>query len=83
VTDLSEEERAKVAAQVDYFLQLMAKRYEVTPSEMVTLVQEMRARKEFFDRVKSTGLISLVGLIATAVMLAVWEGLKSLIAQGR
>ena len=83
MTDLSEEEKARVAAQVDYFLQLMAKRYEVTPSEMVTLVQEMRDRRAFYDRVKSTGLVSLIGLVATAVMLAIWEGLKSLISQGR
>jgi hypothetical protein len=83
VTDLSEEEKARVAAQVDYFLSLMAQRYDVKPSEMITLVQEMRERRAFYDRVKSTGLVSLVGLVATAIMLAIWEGLKSLISQGR
>ena len=81
--DLSEEEKAKAAAQVDYFLTLLAKRYEVSPNEMAALVQEMRERKAFLDRVKATGLASLIGLVVTAIVLAVWEGLKSLIAQGR
>ena len=83
MTDLSEEEKAKVAAQVDYFLSLMASRYDVKPAEMITLVQEMRDRKAFMDRVKATGLASLVGLVVTAIVLAVWEGLKSMVSGGR
>lgn len=83
MNDLSEDEKVKVAAQVDYFLELMSQRYDVKPAEMLTLVQEMRERKAFYDRVKATGLASLIGLVVTAIVLAVWEGLKSLIAQGR
>lgn len=76
---LTEEEKRKVEHQVEYFTQLMANRYRVEPDEILEAVRFVRERKAFADRVKSTGLVSLIGLIISALTLAVWEGMKSFV----
>ena len=80
--ELTEEERRKVAAQVEAFVELITKRYDVRPEEVLEAVKWVREKKAFNDRVKSTGLVSLIGLLITAVGLAVWEGVKAMVSRG-
>jgi hypothetical protein len=80
--DLSDDEQRRVVAQVDYFVELVARRYDVTPDEVLQAVKWVRERKAFSERVKATGLISLIGLLVSAVSLAMWEGLKAMVQRG-
>lgn len=76
---LSEEQKQLVEHQVEYFTSLMAKRYQVEPDEILEAVRYVRERKAFADKIKSTGLVSFIGLILSALTLAVWEGMKSFV----
>lgn len=75
---LSEAQRAQIAAQVDYFIEVVGKRYQVNPDEIVDAVRWVREKKAVADKVKSSGLLALVGLIVTSLAIAVWEGIKAL-----
>ena len=79
--ELTDDERKKVVAQVDYFVELVGRRYDVKPEEVLEAVKWVRERKAFSDRVKSTGLVSLIGLLITAVALSVWEGVKAMVGR--
>jgi len=80
--ELTDDERRKVAAQVEAFVELITKRYDVRPEEVLEAVKWVREKKAFNDRVKSTGLVSLIGLLITAISLAVWEGVKAMVGRG-
>jgi hypothetical protein len=80
--DLSDDEQRRVAAQVEAFVELLARKYDVKPDEVLEAVKWVRERKAFNDRVKSTGLVSLIGLLITAIALAVWEGVKAMVGRG-
>ena len=79
--ELTEDERKKVAAQVEAFVELITTRYDVRPEEVLEAVKWVREKKAFNDRVKSTGLVSLSGLLITAISLAVWEGVKAMVGR--
>jgi hypothetical protein len=79
--ELTDDERKKVAAQVEAFVELITKRYDVRPEEVLEAVKWVREKKAFNDRVKSTGLVSLIGLLITAISLAVWEGVKAMVGR--
>jgi hypothetical protein len=79
--ELTDDERRKVAAQVEAFVELITKRYDVRPEEVLEAVKWVREKKAFNDRVKSTGLVSLIGLLITAISLAVWEGVKAMVGR--
>ena len=80
--ELTDDERRKVAAQVEAFVELITKRYDVRPEEVLEAVRWVREKKAFNDRVKATGLVSLIGLLITAIGLAVWEGVKAMVGRG-
>ena len=79
--ELTEEERRRVHAQVEAFVELIIRRYDVNPEEVLEAVKWVREKKAFNDRVKSTGLISLIGLLVSAIGLAVWEGVKAMVSR--
>ena len=79
---LSEEEKVRVAYQVDYFMEMIAKKYSIEHEEVIEALRWVRERKNFSDKVKSTGLTSLLGILVTAIMFALWEGLKVLAGRG-
>jgi len=80
--ELTDDERKRVVAQVDYFVELVGRRYDVKPDEILEAVKWVREKKAFNDRVKSTGLVSLIGLLVTAISLAVWEGVRAMVGRG-
>ena len=79
--ELSDEEKRRVAASADYFLSYTANRYNLSVEDVLDTVKWVRERKEFAQKVKSTGTVSLIGLLVSALALAVWEGLKSLLSR--
>jgi hypothetical protein len=79
---LSEEERAKVVLQVDYFVDILSKRYGIEPNEIVEVVNQVREWKARNQRLTQAGYISLIGIIISAAMLAFWEGIKRVVFLG-
>ena len=79
--ELTDDERKKVAAQVEAFVELITRRYDVKPEEVLEAVRWVRERKAFSEKVRSTGLVSLIGLLITAIALAVWEGVKAMVGR--
>ena len=76
---LSEEEKVKVLAQVDYFIHIISTRYEVSPQEVIETVKWVKERKDFVSKFKSTGAVSLLGVALSALALALWEGIKAMV----
>lgn len=75
--NLSDEQKAVAASQVDYFIDLVGRRYGVQPEEIMDAVKWVRERKQFSERIKSTGVLSLVGLLVSALGFALLEGVRS------
>lgn len=78
---LSEEEKVRVAYQVDYFMDLIAKKYSINHDEVIEALRWVKERKDFSDKFKSTGLTTLLGVLVTAILFAMWEGLKTLLGR--
>ena len=73
---LTEEERARLGMQVDLFVDLLARRYGLEPSEVIDAVRWVQTHREFVSRIKNGGFIGLIGTLVTASFLAMWEGIK-------
>lgn len=81
--NLTQEERTKVAYQVDYFMTLVAQKYAVSPSEVMDAVKWVKERQDFNKKLRQTGIFSLIGIIGSALMFSLWEGIKHIILSGR
>lgn len=76
---LSDEERARLGLQVDLFVDLLARRYGLQPAEVIDAVRWVQTHREFVSRIKNGGFLALFGVLISAAMLAVWEGVKQLV----
>ena len=72
-----------MTAQVDYFLHLIEQRYGTGAQEVASALAYIREKKEFHKRVTTTGLVSFIGLIVSAILLTVWEGVKAILRGDR
>lgn len=79
---LTEEEKSKVREQVDYFIYLLSEKYGTKPHEIAEAIQWVNERREFVKKLKSSGMMGLLGLIITGMMIALWEGVLSLMRRG-
>lgn len=75
---LSERDRREIAVQVDEFVQVLANRYGVTPADVVETVRWVKAKKDADLKMQNAGTNAIIGLILTAVAIALWEGFKLL-----
>lgn len=83
---LSEQERLKVAAEVDYFLTVMLRRHGLAEDDLPEIVQSLRwlkEHREFMNKIQTGGTLSLIALLVSALAAAVWEGIRSLLAGER
>lgn len=74
---ISDEDRAKVALQVDAFIEILARRYGLQPNEVVDAVRWVQHHKEFVSSMKKGGLLSLFGVMVSAMLMTFWEGFKA------
>ena len=74
--ELSDEEKYRVAIQVDYFIEVMEKRSGMTFSEMMTLIQWTRDHRAFVDRLGTGTAWALLAMVISALGYAVVEGMK-------
>ena len=79
---LNDDELRRVAAQVDYFVSLLAERYKVQPDEVIEAAKWVREHKEFLRKIKTTGVLSILGLLVSSIAMAAWEGVKSMLTRG-
>ena len=79
--DLDDADMRRVIHQVDHFIEILEKRYELHPREIVEAVKWVKERKSFAARLQMSSAISAIGIIVGAVLLAIWEGFKHLFAR--
>lgn len=79
---LPPEERMKVRAQVDHFVEVLENRYDITASEVIEAVKWVKERRDRAEKLSQAGAISLIGLIITAMAMSVVEGVKHWLSQG-
>jgi hypothetical protein len=77
---LSERDRAEVAAQIDRMIEVLADRYNCEPHEVVDAVRWVKEKREHDAKMRSAAVFSVIGVIVSAVLLALWEGFKQLSA---
>lgn len=83
---LPPEEQMPAMAQVEAFISLLSRRYglrEEDVPDMIDGLRRFRDQKRIYDRVKAGGLISLIGLSATAAASAIWQGIKMMPGGGK
>jgi len=76
---LSDEERVRIGLQVDAMITVMAERYGVKPSQIIDAVHWVEHHREFVSSLKKGGLLSMFGIMISAGLLALWEGVKAFI----
>jgi len=81
--NLSDEEKYKVTLQVDHFIEILSARYGIDPTEVIEAVRWVRERKRFTDTIKNVTTFSIIGVLISALFLALWQGLNHLIGNGK
>jgi hypothetical protein len=80
--NLTEEEKYRVALQVDHFIELIEKRSGVTFNEVVSLVVWAREHKAMTGRIQFFASMSIIGMAITGLGYALLEGLKHVFGGG-
>ena len=75
---LNADQRNEIVLQVDHFVRVLADRYGVTPNEVVETVRWVKERKASDDRLTNAARTALIGIVLSAILLALWEGVKML-----
>lgn len=84
--DLPEEEKIRVAAQVDYFIGVIMRRYGMRDEDLPDVVSSLRwlkEHREFMHRVQQGGTLSILALLLSAMGAAIWQGVKTMLGGGR
>jgi hypothetical protein len=74
---LSEEERIRVAIQVDHFIAVLETRYGISVNEATELLRWAKAQRERNQKLVQGGALSLIGLVITAIAISLVEGIRS------
>jgi hypothetical protein len=78
-TQLTDEERLRVGVQVEHFIDILSRRYGIEPQEIVEAVRWVQRRQIASDKLKQSGIVSILGVVVAALALSIWEGIKALI----
>jgi len=82
---LSIEDRIKVEAQVESFIEIMAKRYGIKEEELPALVDDIRwiaSHRRSIDRMAWSAVLGVIGLAVSGAGLMLWEGIKHTVTRG-
>jgi hypothetical protein len=74
---LSEEDRIRVAVQVDHFIAVLETRYGISVNEATELLRWAKAQRERNQKLVQGGALSLIGLVITAIAISLVEGIRS------
>ena len=75
---LSDHDRIEIAAQLDHMIEVLSDRYGVEPHEVTDAVKWVQEKKQHDARMKHAALLAVIGVMVSAVMMALWEGFKQL-----
>lgn len=75
----STEDREHAALQVDAFVEIVSRRYGITPADIVETVRWVRERRAATERMRNFATASLLGTVLAGLLLALWEGVKDLL----
>lgn len=64
---------------VDYFVDQCSSRYGVDPHELGKTIVFVRVQRDAIGKIQTAGIVSIVGLLTSALLLSLWEGIKALI----
>jgi hypothetical protein len=78
---LSEEDKYKVTLQVDHFIEILSARYGIEPNEVIDAVKWVRQRKKFSEAVQNATTISFLGVLISAFLFALWQGVVHFLAE--
>lgn len=74
---ISNEEVARIGLLADAVVEALAKRYGVTPNDVVSAVRWVHEHREFVSKMKHSGFLALIGIMISASLLSLWEGIKA------
>jgi hypothetical protein len=80
--NLSEEEKYRVALQVDHFIDLIEKRSGITFTEVISLVLWAREHKNVVGKLNFAASISIIGMAISAIAYGLLEGVKHIFGNG-
>jgi hypothetical protein len=73
---LSEEEKYKVALQVDHFIEQIERRSGITFNEVIGLVLWAREHKNMVGKVQFFASVSIIGMAISGMAYGLLEGIK-------
>lgn len=73
---LNEKERARLAIEYEYVSEIFAKRHGVSIQELAENARWIREHRAYVEALKRGAALSVIGFLATALLLAIWEGIK-------
>lgn len=79
---LTEEDRAKIGTMTEMVIETISKRYGVTVSEAVEAIKWVHDHKEFVAKMKHSSIFAVIGVLLSAMLLALWEGARTLLHGG-
>ena len=77
--NLSDEEKAMVAARYELVMEVLAKRHGITERDIVESVQWVKRHRDWVEAMKRSSTIAVIGLLFSAMLLALWEAVKHMV----
>ncbi len=81
-TELHDAERGAAERQVDYFVDIVARRYGIEPEEIPEIMENMRwlhKHRQLAGRIAGGVTIMVIGAVALMTLSTLWEGFKSIV----
>ena len=75
---ISEDDRARVGMMTEMVIETISRRYGLTPQEAVDAIRWVHDHKEFVSKMKHSSVFTVVGVLVSAMLIAIWEGIKTL-----
>lgn len=74
-----EEEKIRVGMIASAVVDELSRRYSLTPAEVADAVAWVQQHKEFINKLKHSGYLTVIGTLIGASLLVAWEGVKAYI----
>jgi hypothetical protein len=81
--ELHDAERGAAERQVDYFVDIVSRRYGIEPSELPEILENMRwlhKHRQLAARIAGGVTIMVIGAVALMTLSTLWEGFKNLVS---
>jgi len=82
--DLPDEAKIRVAAEVEYFISVLLRRYGLRETDIPEIMESLRWLREhrvFMQRVQQGSTMSVLALLVAAMGTTLWAGVKSLVSR--